>query len=342
VFVTDDLADTHEEPAKPPRRRAGTPFVAAGLTKQLQRNLMAIAESATAQIPAVQLVAKQISEQHAKMFADLARVTTPRFDLPKIVVPPLKLDYQALFPNLEEINAQILRQLEPTFAAFREVQRAQFARMFADLAKLAETIWPPNWKGAGQPPAELLDRLLLDEGLCLAWVPPAPVLRGLFAADTPQTRRKIIGANWKRIALAAREELEQVTAPRLKDHIPFALKAVGAVLAGNHEAGQALAANLLDSILRREFSRSDRHSITSQTDRLDIDDYPPRLALVLGGIWGAHGEYWPDRGDQIPRRFSRHASAHGVSKRQYSRINATISVMHVTALLRVIQLDVFR
>lgn len=114
------------------------------------------------------------------------------------------------------------------------------------------------------------------------------------------------------------------------------------MLAGNHEAGQALAANLLDSILRHEFSSSDRRSITSQTDRLDIDDYPPRLALVLGGIWGAHGEYWPDRGDQIPRRFSRHASAHGVSKRQYSRVNATISVMHVAALLRVIQSDVLR
>jgi hypothetical protein len=135
-------------------------------------------------------------------------------------------------------------------------------------------------------------------------------------------------------------QLEQVKAPRLKHHVAFAYKAVDALLAGNPEAGQALAANLLDSILRKEFSSSDRRSITSQKDRLDIEDYPPRVALVLGGIWGAHGEFWPDHGDQIPLRFSRHASAHGVSKRQYSRINSTISLMHVTALLRVIQSDV--
>ena len=165
-------------------------------------------------------------------------------------------------------------------------------------------------------------------------------MRRLFAAETSQQRRTIIGGSWKRIAEAARAELDHVTAPRLKHHLAFAHNAIDAVLGGNHHAGQALAANLLDSILRSELTSSDRRSITSQKNRLDIDDYPLRLALVLGGIWGAHGEYWPDKGDQIPLQFSRHASAHGVSKRQYSRINATISLMHMTALLRVIQSDV--
>jgi hypothetical protein len=165
------------------------------------------------------------------------------------------------------------------------------------------------------------------------------ILGRLFVADTSQQRRRIIGSSWKRIIEAARTELDQVTAPRLKQHIHFARRAADAVLAGNHPEGQALAANLLDTIMRCEFSSSDRQSITDQKNRLDIEDYPVRLALVLGGIWGAHGEYWPDKGEQIPRRFSRHASAHGVSKRQYSRINATISLMHLTALLRVIQQD---
>lgn len=54
---------------------------------------------------------------------------------------------------------------------------------------------------------------------------------------------------------------------------------------------------------------------------------------MLGGIWGAHGEFWPDKGDKIPRSYSRHGSVHGVSRRQYSRINAVLALMHVVSLL---------
>lgn len=331
-----------EELPGPVPKREGYPFVAAGLPSKLQRDLLEVSRSVSAQISVAQMIAKQFSDQHAKLLADLARVTNPKIELSNIALPALRLDYQSLFPNLERLNQQILTQLTPTFTAFRDLQREQFARTFANLTKLTEAMWPPNWKGAGAPSDDLLDRLLLDEGLCLAWVPPASVLGRLFTAKTPQQRRKIIGGNWKRIAVAARAELEHVTAPRLKHHVSFAHKALDAVLNGNHQAGQALAANLLDSILKSEFTQSDRVSITSQKNRLDIGDYPARLALVLGGIWGAYGEYWPERGDPIPLQFSRHASAHGVSKRQYSRINATISLMHVTALLRVIQLDMLK
>ncbi|HEY5179901.1 MAG TPA: hypothetical protein VIJ07_09055 [Dermatophilaceae bacterium] len=118
------------------------------------------------------------------------------------------------------------------------------------------------------------------------------ILGRLFVADTSQQRRRIIGSSWKRIIEAARTELDQVTALRLKQHVHFARRAADAVLAGNHPAGQALAANLLDTILRCEFSTSDRKSITNQKNRIDVEDYLVRLALVLGGIWGAHGQYW--------------------------------------------------
>jgi hypothetical protein len=334
--VTDDRGE------RPPQHRALAPLAVVGLAPRLQQALVALAQSASAQLPATQLIAKQFSDQYATLFADLARVTVPKVDLPKIMLPPLKLDYHSLFPDLDQLNTQLLGQLEPTFSAIREMQRAQFARTFANLAKLAESIWPPNWRGIGVPAEETLDDMLLDEGLCLAWVPPAAILGHLFTAGTPQQRRRIIGASWKRIALAAEDELEQVTAPGLRHHVSFAHRAVDAVLSGNHQAGQALSANLLDTILRKEFTTGDRKSITNQKDRFDIEEYPPRVALVLGGIWGAHGQYWPERGEQIPLRFSRHASAHGVSKRQYSRINAIISIMHVTALLRVIQQDLLR
>lgn len=331
-----------EDPTARPPRRFHDALAVTTLTPQLQETLLELSKSISAQLPAAQLIAKQFSDQHAKLFADLARVTVPTFELPKIALPALRLDYQALFPNPEKFNQQLLAQLAPTFAAFRDIQYEQFGQTFANLAKLTKTVWPPNWRGAPPPSDGVLECLLLDEGLPLAWVPPARILRRLFAADTAEARRRIIGSGWKRIAEAAKIELEQVTAPRLKQHVHFAYRAVDAVLGGNHQAGQALATNLLDSILRSEFTSSDRKSITNQKDRFDIEDYPLRLALVLGGIWGAHGQYWPDQGERIPFRFSRHASAHGVSRRQYSRVNATLSLMHVTALICVIQHDLLR
>jgi hypothetical protein len=53
----------------------------------------------------------------------------------------------------------------------------------------------------------------------------------------------------------------------------------------------------------------------------------------------AFGQFWPKNGDQIPRDFSRHASAHGVSRRRCSRINVLLALMHVTALLKPLSVD---
>ncbi len=63
-----------------------------------------------------------------------------------------------------------------------------------------------------------------------------------------------------------------------------------------------------------------------------------RVSIALGGR-GAHGQFWPNQGEKIPRLYSRHGSAHGVSGRQYSRINAVLALMHVVSLLRLMDVD---
>jgi hypothetical protein len=85
----------------------------------------------------------------------------------------------------------------------------------------------------------LSSRALWAVFACLAWIPPTPILRRLFAAGTPQQRRKIIGGSWKTKATAVKQELERVTAPQLSNHVSFAHLATDAVLDGNQQAGQA-------------------------------------------------------------------------------------------------------
>lgn len=119
----------------------------------------------------------------------------------------------------------------------------------------------------------------------------------------------------------------------------FALDAARTLLGGSPRPAQALSANLLDTILRQSFDSKDRQSITGRKNRLDIDDYPLRVAIALGGIWGSYGEFWTSNGDKIPREYSRHGSAHGVSRRQYSRINSLTALMHVVSLLKLLETD---
>ena len=135
------------------------------------------------------------------------------------------------------------------------------------------------------------------------------------------------------------EELDDIEEIQLREHVQFAKQSAESLLLGNSAACQALSANLMDTVLNAEFGTADRGAIVSQKSRFAFDDHSFRIAMVLGPIWAAHGTYSPSAGDRIPTTFSRHASAHGVSRRQYSRINATLSLMHVTALIKMLDVD---
>lgn len=306
-------------------------------------------------------IGEVFSKQYQDLLNDLAtkvdalvpRIDIPTFSLPKIGVPApavldllpkldipsLELDYSALFPDFAAISKRAIEALRPRLDFIHRLQRDQFAVIIAAARKGVFSSLPPNWRDDTITIPKDLEQLLLDEGLPLAWVPPTAVLARIFAAGTPQERRRVIGRSWKRIGEACGVELDRVHALRLKGHVKFARNAARSLLDGSSETSQALSANLLDSILRAEFSDGDRKTITGHKSRLDIEDYPLRVAIVLGAIWGAHGQYWPEKGEKVPREFSRHGSAHGVSSRQYSRINAVLALMHVTALLRLLDTD---
>lgn len=337
--------------------------------ERIMRRAMPQAEKFMNELASQQRYMTEISEVFSKQYQDLFKDIVPKFEallptfdisafkvdfpvpkidfpapavldlLPKLDIPALKLDYAALFPDIAAISEKAIEALKPSLDFIHELQRDQFADLIAAARKAAFSSLPPNWSDDAISIPKELEQLLLDEGLPLAWVPPTAILARVFAAGTPQERRRIIGRSWKRIGEACVAELDRVEGQLLKGHVKFARKAAGSLLDGSPEGSQALSANLLDSILRAEFSDGDRKTITGQKTRLDIDDYPLRVAIVLGAIWGAHGQYWPEKGDKVPRAFSRHGSAHGVSSRQYSRINAVLALMHVTALLRLLDTD---
>jgi hypothetical protein len=129
-----------------------------------------------------------------------------------------------------------------------------------------------------------LQTLLLDEGLALAWVPPTDILSALLAAPSKQERRRILGRRWKRIVAACRVAIESASVVDFAPYRGFALNIIEMMEQGHSEGAQALAANLLDTMLRETLDGPSRREVTNQRTRLSIDDLLMRAAMVFGGI----------------------------------------------------------
>jgi hypothetical protein len=310
------------------------------LSPELQKQLANVIRTAVQPhlLEVNKAIAARITPQLEGVLKTVAANMPKQPDLSHLVLPALKIDYETLFPNIAELGETLLEGMKPALEATHLLQREQFGKVFEQLRRVAESVLPPNWRGASGLNVDLLETLLLDEGLPLAWIPPTAVLEKVFAASTPAERRSVISRDWKTIGESCVQVLGSIEDPSLAEHVQFARLSAESLLAGSPAPSQALSANLLDSVLRAEFS-DHRSKVTNQKQRLNMDDYPIRVAIVLSAVWAAHGEYWPHKGDKIPTTFSRHASAHGVSRRQYTRINATLSLMHVTALLKMLDVD---
>jgi hypothetical protein len=130
----------------------------------------------------------------------------------------------------------------------------------------------------------------------------------------------------------------------MRDHKEFCLEIVKSVRLGLLASAQALAANLLETILRQHFDTVAYKALTTNrylTDgkKMTIDDQFLWWVLTFYPVWWAYSKYYCDRGDSVPSFFDRHASVHTVSKTQYTRANAVHGLMLVTSLTK--YFDVF-
>lgn len=274
----------------------------------------------------------EFTEEARRISESLQEVVTAFAAVPKI-------DLQRIIRPMQQMTESFARAFDPAAIQVIESLRSQFVSLADNLSRIRQSSYPPNWLGGDElllP--EGLGGMLLDEGLPLAWVPRRSVLEQVFLAESPGRRRSILSNNWQSIGTDCIQELESIVESELKQHVVFAQEAAGSLLEGRWRSSQALSANLLDTMLRDSFDEELRRALTNQTTRVAWEDYPIAEALVVGGIWGSHGTYFTHNGDSIPRRYSRHASVHGVSHYQYTRLNALVALMHNVGLLKFLQM----
>lgn len=323
--------------------------VADSFSKALSGLSWSLPESARVSIPTLDLIGEGIRRAIAASWSDsLAPLSegVRRQMLPALerlstssLVPAGLAASQAMLAEMAAriadtsgLTDRIREALEPVFAA----QRSQFERIFESLADSTARLYPENWRDATDLDWQTALTICLEEGIPLAGVPRRETVEALMAATTSAQRRSIIGRRWRGVAADCAALLSEVDEPELQEHVRFAHKALRALRDGHPEAAQALLASLIDTMQRRHLAKDLQEKVTRNRKNeppLEVDEFTMRVALVVAPIWASYAEFWERDGDPIPTTFARHASAHAVSGRQFSRINAVVALMVATSLI---------
>lgn len=263
--------------------------------------------------------------------------------------------FQAIVPNLgladgwpttkitDRVGNQIADAWSTHFTDLFARHLPDFSGLVEKLDRLQETLLPPNWQNAEIEIPENLDDLVLKEALPLAWVPDPETLRQVFQANNPEARREVLLQRSQVVIESCNEVLASIEGEDEREWADFASLAADALAKGHHQVSQALSANVLDTAMQTVLQDPDeRRQLTSDGHRaqaLDELDMGYRIGLALGAAGASYIRFFVKNGDEIPNDFSRHASAHGVSHRQYTPLNALLALMHATAVIKTIDAE---
>jgi hypothetical protein len=196
------------------------------------------------------------------------------------------------------------------------------------------SLFPANLALVTDVELDDIDRLG-QEGITVYCVPRAEIVRRLLdAADRPG-RRRVLGEEFDRILDDCDRVLDMCVAESTRRPVPLLRAAITAARAGHVAPAQALATNTLDTLLQQAFSKKERIALTAHTQGRpsELDDLQIRLAWVMVPIWWSYRQFQGHAGVPAPAIFSRHATVHGVSPRQFSRRNAVQATMLATSLI---------
>ncbi|MDR2380739.1 MAG: hypothetical protein LBE08_06140 [Bifidobacteriaceae bacterium] len=302
--------------------------------KQQKEAMARLARSIS--LPGVTAIAERLSDQIlAAQRAPIAQLACP-------------VDLSGFAPAIrlwDESHADVMATIGDRIGSFR----ADLARVLARWGKVAAGDWVDKLRVRGYPAnlraarrstdLEWLSQVLLVEGTALFGVPGPKLIDSLASISSGANRRRWLSRRLGDLA----DDCEAMTAPHLEGDqravASFLCAAIGAIRGGHHAAAQALLANITESLVNGLESaletvvRSHNEGETQQdlADRIDKEHCVADW-LALQPVLAAYVRYLPKKGDKMPLRFSRHASAHRMSARQFNRPNTAQALLCATSL----------
>jgi hypothetical protein len=242
---------------------------------------------------------------------------------------------RSLLPQLESmqlLSHEISKLVNPTLEAIgRSLTQIDWSTLVERIANLM----PPNWPDDVQ--YEVAMQIVNDEGIPLVWVPRAELVTTLVEAPGYQVRIAILLENSDILVEDIGLCLEEVRGiSELAGHLKLAEDALAAFADGHLSAAQALATDVLDSIVLAYIGRhADVHKkVLPVADDTELSEFV--FAASLSPLVRAYEPFRADKGDAIPAAYNRHATVHGGSTIQFSPVNSLLSLLIVASVLRTI------
>ncbi|MEV0059388.1 hypothetical protein [Nocardia sp. NPDC050718] len=284
-------------------------------------------------LPAQKALAS-ISERVQEMASIVA--TIPAFSIPALNVPALQ-QVPVISTATQEMLMGIAEQHTRTMEGLRKALGPLFdPKAFQGLNR---ALLPPNLKEhADEIWASDVHEFVEREGIPLYLVPRGRTALRLLRAKDRAGQRRVLGDCYESLIEDCAVVLEQADHEVIRDELSFALDGLGAMRVGHTRSAQAMFTVTLDTLIYRFYpDRKARGVITNRKKGAgvpeEIDEMGVREAFVWLPIWNAHEEFWKHKGDRVPHYYSRHASVHGVSSRQFSKRNCIQVLMLVTSLI---------
>ncbi|WP_315433041.1 hypothetical protein [uncultured Rothia sp.] len=261
--------------------------------------------------------------------AAIQNLSLSKIDSIHFEVPVFKNQFSASLEIIGEVFENLLRPVN-------EIISLEILMSFKGITK----IFPENLMEADDS-AILRQgfKVAKEDGIPLYAVPRMSTILELVEADNGTSRREILVKYQESIFEDCKTVLNKVSSEHAREMRFFILAGLDALESGHAEAAQALFTNTLDTV-HQNFWGQDSKSRRAVANR-SRDSVAPEVivrmnfwdAFVFYPIWNSHRMFWVHKGDDVPVEYSRHASTHGVSQRQYKLENCIQALMLVTSLL---------
>jgi hypothetical protein len=180
-----------------------------------------------------------------------------------------------------------------------------------------------------------------DDGVPLAWVPPADIVKLLVAATDHDERDAVLIDNADAILAHAREVLDQVTHPDLTELRTAVEEGWEAIGIGLTRPAQTVAAAAVGEIVQKQLTDFDRlGKFRERWDahrRIELTHWSLATDLRFTAVMSSVSVALQGNGHGHPRTFNRHATLHGFDPIQHTPANALRGLMLATSATRELQ-----
>jgi hypothetical protein len=214
---------------------------------------------------------------------------------------------------------------------------------------------PPNWRGSGIKPDQIL-AFAEDSGIPVAWVPPLDVLVALVQA-APADRTEVLRAHSVQVIAQCEELLRGCDDEWIRDEQVLLICAVRALQAGHFQAAMALAVAVGEPLALwaseprvKSFETKEAEQAWKETFRKDKYGEARRQLSAVGSsqmlarldvlrhaliapIPRFFTPFYARPGEEMPDTVSRHATVHQPTVEHLSVENALLAIMLGTSIL---------